>query len=122
MLRVPERRAGVVRGEAGVREVATHLGQYRVKGSQTSFERFLCSLPRADTVDSTVDWVLAQPDNIEVNIYIICNYTHSLLLVSVYRIVSTSEGTTSTKCLVPEVPLCRYLFVCVYIPSPYTVY
>lgn len=37
----------------------------REKGSQTSFEKFLHSLPKVDAVDRTVDWVLAQP-NIEV--------------------------------------------------------
>ena len=39
----------------------------RERGSQTSFERFLRSLPRADPVDRTVDWVLAQPDSSEVS-------------------------------------------------------
>ena len=45
------------------------------ENSQTQFERFLLSLPRVDSVDRTVDWVLAQPDHIEViqNNYCIIN-------------------------------------------------
>ncbi|CAI8036610.1 hypothetical protein GBAR_LOCUS20503 [Geodia barretti] len=65
VLCVPERRE-VGWGEGGAtREVTTTAVQYRAKGSQTSFERFLRSLPRVDAVDRTVDWVLATPDNIE---------------------------------------------------------
>ena len=33
----------------------------------SSFEKYLRSLPRVDAVDRTVDWVLSQPDNIEVH-------------------------------------------------------
>ena len=32
----------------------------------SSFDKFLRSLPKSDSVDRTVDWVLSQPDNIEV--------------------------------------------------------
>ena len=42
--------------------------QHKERGSQTSFEKFLRSLPIVDAIDRTVDWVLAQPDNIEVAI------------------------------------------------------
>ena len=60
---------------ASINKKDTHLAEnvcqvkYRVeRESQTSFEKFLRSLPKVDTVDRTVDWVLAQPDSIEVGL------------------------------------------------------
>ena len=53
--------------EGGGRE-GTPVGHKPARGSQSSFEKFLRSLPRVDAVDRTVDWVLAQPDIIEVAI------------------------------------------------------
>ena len=49
----------VLDGEVG-REM---IVRRREKGSQTSFETFLRSLPKLDPVDRTVEWVLAQPDD-----------------------------------------------------------
>lgn len=45
---------GKVRGAGGKSEGG--------KGSQTSFEKFLRSIPKLDPVDRTVDWLMAQPE------------------------------------------------------------
>ena len=56
-----KRKSGVVKDEEG--KVWGGGGKCEGgKGSQTSFEKFLRSIPKLDPVDRTVDWLMAQPE------------------------------------------------------------